>query len=70
MEPLRVGIIGCGEIAQIMHLPYLAELPQFDIGALCDLSPTVVNAIGERSPLYDPSRVTSAWTTDAKTLSR
>ena len=53
MEPLRVGIIGCGEIAQIMHLPYLAELPQFEIGALCDLSPTVVNAIGERYGVHN-----------------
>ena len=48
MKPLRVGVVGCGEIAQIMHLPYLAELPRFDIGALCDLSPTVVEAMGER----------------------
>jgi predicted dehydrogenase len=45
MEPLRVGIIGYGEIAQIMHLPYLAEL--------CDLSPTVVNATGERYGVHN-----------------
>ena len=48
MEPLRVGVVGCGEIAQIMHLPFLMELPQFRVTALCDLSPMVVEAVGER----------------------
>ena len=48
MEPLRVGVIGCGQIAQIMHLPYLMELPQFRVPAVCDLSPALVETIGER----------------------
>jgi predicted dehydrogenase len=48
VKPLRVGVVGCGEIAQIMHLPYLADLPHFEIGAICDLSPKVVNAMGDR----------------------
>jgi predicted dehydrogenase len=48
VEPLRVGVVGCGQIAQIMHLPYLTELPQFRVSAVCDLSPMVVDAIGER----------------------
>ncbi|MCY3917879.1 MAG: Gfo/Idh/MocA family oxidoreductase [Chloroflexi bacterium] len=47
MDRLRVGIIGCGQIAQIMHLPYLKELPQYEIGAVCDISTTVVNTVGE-----------------------
>ena len=47
MDTLRVGIIGCGQIAQIMHLPYLMELPQFEIGAVCDISAKVVNAVGD-----------------------
>ena len=47
MEQLSVGIIGCGQIAQIMHLPYLMELPQFEIGAVCDISSKVVNTVGE-----------------------
>ncbi|MFN8590607.1 MAG: Gfo/Idh/MocA family oxidoreductase [Thermomicrobiales bacterium] len=48
MDPLRVGVVGCGQIAQIMHLPFLAELPQFRLDAICDLSPRVVAAVGER----------------------
>ena len=47
MERLRVGVIGCGQIAQIMHLPYLMELPQFEIAAVCDISATVVNTVGD-----------------------
>jgi predicted dehydrogenase len=48
VEPLRVGVVGCGQIAQIMHLPYLTELPQFRVTAVCDLSSTVVETVGDR----------------------
>ena len=48
MEPLRIGVVGCGQIAQVMHLRFLEELPQFRIAAVCDLSPKVVQAVGER----------------------
>jgi predicted dehydrogenase len=43
-----VGVVGCGEIAQIMHLPLLHELPELAIGGLCDLSRTVLDALGEQ----------------------
>lgn len=37
---LRVGVVGCGMIAQVMHLHYLRELSDlFEIAALCDVSP-------------------------------
>jgi predicted dehydrogenase len=36
---LKVGVVGCGLIAQVMHLHYLRELSeQFEIAALCDVS--------------------------------
>jgi predicted dehydrogenase len=36
---LKVGVIGCGLIAQVMHLHYLRELSdRFEIAAICDLS--------------------------------
>ena len=39
---LRTGVIGSGLVAQVMHLPYLAELSdRFEVRALCDSSPTV-----------------------------
>ena len=46
--PIRVGVIGCGEIAQVMHLPLLHELAEFRISALCDLSPGTVEHLGDR----------------------
>lgn len=45
---VRVGVIGSGSIAQIMHLPYLKELSgQFAIAALCDVSQETLAAVGE-----------------------
>lgn len=48
MRRLRMGVIGCGEIAQIMHLPFLTELSElFDVRAVCDLSARLVETVGE-----------------------
>lgn len=47
-KQLKIGVVGCGQIAQIAHLPYLQELPQFEISALCDLSPAVVESLSEK----------------------
>ncbi len=47
-KKLNVGIVGCGEIAQISHIPYLMESPHYDVGAICDLSATVVKKLGEK----------------------
>lgn len=44
----NVGVFGCGEIAQISHLPYLQELPNYRIGAICDISPKVLEQVGDR----------------------
>ena len=35
---LRVGLVGAGVIAQVMHLHYLAELSDlFEVTAICDI---------------------------------
>jgi predicted dehydrogenase len=47
-KKLKVGVIGCGEIAQISHLPYLQELNNFEISALCDISSVVLEELGNR----------------------
>ncbi|HEX7299869.1 MAG TPA: Gfo/Idh/MocA family oxidoreductase [Solirubrobacteraceae bacterium] len=55
----RVGVIGCGLIAQVMHLPYLAELSdRFELAALCDLSEDVLAACQDR---YRVERGTTDW---------
>ena len=45
---VKIGVIGCGAIAQIQHLPHLRELDdQFEIAGLCDLSPRLLKALGD-----------------------
>lgn len=49
MERVRLGIVGCGEVVQIIHLPTLAMLPeQFAVTAVCDVSAKVREGVGER----------------------
>ncbi len=47
--PLRVAVVGCGGIAQMMHLPTLAERPDlFHIAGLADVDRAVLEAVGTR----------------------
>ena len=44
--PVRIGVVGCGAIAQIQHLPNLAELrEEFEVAAVCDCSPALARAV-------------------------
>jgi predicted dehydrogenase len=46
---LRIGLVGTGVIAQVMHLHYLAELAdRFEIVAVCDLEAGSATACAER----------------------
>src|SRR5260370_39658705 len=47
-DPLRIGVIGCGAIAQIMHIPYMVDYEQFDLVALSDMNRSVLDAVGDR----------------------
>ena len=44
---LRVGILGCGKIAQVQHAPGLGKLRGVEIAALSDVNPGNMNAIRE-----------------------
>jgi len=47
--PLRVAVVGAGGIAQMMHLPTLAERPDlFRIAGLADLDRSVLEAVAAR----------------------
>ncbi len=49
MQRLRIGIVGCGEVTQIMHLPSLTQLAeQFTVTALCDVSDRVLQGVGDQ----------------------
>src|ERR1700687_902529 len=48
MARLRVGVIGCGTVAQIMWPLNLRQLDeQFELKAICDLSPSLTESLGQ-----------------------
>jgi predicted dehydrogenase len=56
---LRVGLVGTGVIAQVMHLHYLTELAdRFEIAAVCDLAPDRASACAGR---YGVPAVFTDW---------
>jgi len=50
---MRVGVVGCGLIAQIMHVPYLANLPAVDLRALADPAEDKARALADRHGVPD-----------------
>jgi predicted dehydrogenase len=58
-EILHVGIIGCGLIAQIEHIPYLVENNALELTAICDISPKLLKAIGEKYHIDETKRYLS-----------
>lgn len=45
---VSVGLIGLGEVAQLMHLPLLADDPRFRIASVTDVSPSLTGYIATR----------------------
>jgi predicted dehydrogenase len=46
---IRIGIVGCGEVTQIMHWPSLQQLADcYEVVALCDISPIVLESLGKQ----------------------
>ena len=45
---IRVGLIGLGEVAQLMHLPLLADDARYKIAAVSDVSPSLTAHIAQR----------------------
>jgi predicted dehydrogenase len=59
VRTLSTGVIGAGEVAQVVHLPVLQALPdRFEVRALCDLSPGLLKVVGDRYGIE--ARYTSA----------
>ncbi|MBI2952417.1 Gfo/Idh/MocA family oxidoreductase, partial [bacterium] len=57
MTPVRIGVVGCGAIAQIQHLPNLAMLrEEFEVTAVCDRSPALAEAVAKA--FHVPGHVT------------
>ena len=49
MSRIRIGVVGCGAIAQVHHLPNLNTLHrEFEVPIVCDLSPGAAQAVAKR----------------------
>jgi predicted dehydrogenase len=49
VSKLRVGVIGLGEVAQVIHLPIIESLPdRYELAAVCDISPGLLKRVGDR----------------------
>ena len=54
MARIKIGVVGCGLIAQMMHLPHLRELADaYEVVALCDVSPATLKHVADH---YDIGR--------------
>ncbi len=57
MEQVNVGVVGLGEVAQIIHLPILQSLgDRFRIRGICDISPGLLRAVGDRYGIAESDR--------------
>ncbi len=58
-DRVRVGVLGLGAVAQAVHLPLLGRLDdRFRIASVADLSPSLVETIGERYGVPAANRFT------------
>ncbi len=47
-DRLKIGVIGCGAITQIIHFPILSKMEDVEIVAIADSDKTKVQALGEK----------------------
>ena len=52
-EPLRIGVVGAGAIAQIAHLPVLSKMRGVQLVALCDNDRPKARALADRFDIPD-----------------
>lgn len=52
-KPVRVGIVGCGSIEQLHHIPFFRRIREAEIVAICDEDEALLNRVsGEKKPTY------------------
>lgn len=47
-KPVRVGIVGCGGIAQLQHIPSLLRINEAEIVAICDRDEALLSKVGAK----------------------
>lgn len=64
-QPLRIGVVGAGGIAQMMHLPTLTERPDlFRVVALADVDEETLTAVADRYAIPGRFRDAAALVAD------
>jgi myo-inositol 2-dehydrogenase / D-chiro-inositol 1-dehydrogenase len=59
-RPIRLGVVGLGAVAQAVHLPLISRRwDAFELAAVCDLSPSLLAAVGDRYGVPETARHTS-----------
>ncbi|GJQ63277.1 MAG: oxidoreductase [Melioribacteraceae bacterium] len=48
MNKLKIGIIGLGRIAQLVHIPIIAKLPNAELEGICDTDKNKLKHFGEK----------------------
>ena len=48
MRKYKFGIVGCGSIAEIAHLPSIKKTPEAELEAVCDIDPKRVKEVAEK----------------------
>ena len=49
MRKVKIGVVGCGTIAQIQHMPNLAQLhDEFEVAVVCDLSAQAAGYVADK----------------------
>lgn len=48
VDQIRLGLIGCGRIAQVAHLPAIDKAEGIEVVALCDGNASVADAVAQR----------------------
>src|SRR3972149_5424904 len=48
MDKIRVGVIGCGRIAQQVHIPNYVQNPRAELLAICDSSKEALQAVSKK----------------------
>lgn len=46
--PLRIGLVGCGGIAQVIHIPILKKHPDVNLQALCDIDSSKAAIVADK----------------------
>ena len=50
LKKLRVGVVGCGQLARTAHIPLLERHPAVEIVGLCDPGSTAIDACASLAP--------------------